>query len=98
MKRILAILICAISLSTTLPTFAGPDWQAIEKARKNHRAQVGRMEKLAPDEKCAAKRLELPLDHGPRAQSTPYLNEKRKASFEAELKACKEAAAIGNVQ
>lgn len=97
MKRILAILICAISLSATLPAFAGPDWQAIEQARKNHRAQVGRMDKLTPEEKCAANRLVLPLDHGPRAQSTPYLNEKRKASFEAELKACKEATAIENV-
>jgi hypothetical protein len=33
-----------------------------------------------------------------RAQSTPYLNEKRKQSFEAEMKACKEAAAKGIVQ
>ena len=40
----------------------------------------------------------LPLDRGPRAQSTPYLNEKRKARFEPEQKACKEAAAKGAVQ
>jgi hypothetical protein len=98
MKTILTILIGTISLGAALPALAGPDWQAIEQARKNHRAQVGRMEKLTPDEKCAAKRLVLPLDHGPRAQSTPYLNEQRKASFEAELKACKESAAKGNVQ
>ena len=98
MKRNLTILIGTISLIAALPALAGPDWQAIEQARKNHRAQVGQMEKLTPDEKCAAKRLVLPLDHGPRAQSTPYLNEQRKASSEAELKACKEAAAPGNVR
>lgn len=98
MKTILTILLSLGGLSAMLPALAGPDWQAIEQARKNHRAQVGQMEKLTPDEKCAAKRLVLPLDHGPRAQSTPYLNEKRKAGFEAELKACNEAAAKANVQ
>lgn len=98
MKRIVTILIVAISLGAALPALAGRDGQAIERMRQNHRAHVGQMEKLTPDEKCAAKRLVLPLDHGPRAQSTPYLNEKRKASFEAELKACKEAAAKAAAQ
>lgn len=98
MKRIVTILIAAISLAAVLPALAGRDGQAIERMRQNHRAQVGQIEKLTPDEKCAAKRLVLPLDHGPRAQSTPYLNEKRKASFEAELKACKEAAAKAAAQ
>lgn len=98
MKRILTILIGIISLVAALPALAGPDWQAIEQVRKNHRAQVGQMEKLTPDEKCAAKRLVLPLDHGPHAQTTHYLNEQRKTSFEAELKACKEAAVLGNVR
>lgn len=98
MKRILTILIGTISLGVALPAPAGPDFQAIERARKNHRAQVGQMEKLTPDEKCAAKRPVLPLDHGPRAQSTPHLNEQRKARFEAEVKACREAAAIADVR
>lgn len=93
MKRILTTLIGALSSSAMLPVFAGPDWQTIEQARKNKRAQVGQTEKLTPAEKCAAKRLVLPLDHGPRAQSTPYVNEQRKAGFQAESKACKEAAA-----
>jgi len=98
MKRILTILIGAMSLGAALPALAGPDWHAIEQARRNHRAQVGRMEKLTPAEQCAAKRLVLPLDHGPRAQSTPYLNEQRKTSFEAESKACKEVAAKAAAQ
>jgi hypothetical protein len=98
MKTLLTTLIGAVALSTMLPAFAGPDWQAIEQARKNKRAQVMQMEKPTPEERCAAKRLVLPLDHGPRAQSTPYLNEKRKQRFEAEVKACQEAAAKGIVQ
>lgn len=69
--------------------FAGLDWKGTEQARKNRRAQVARMQKRTPEEKCATKRLGLPLRHGPRAQSTPYLNEKRSQSFEAALKACK---------
>lgn len=95
MKMLLTSFIGATALSVTLPAFAGPDWQAIEQARKNKRAQIARMEKLTPAEKCAAKRLVLPLDHGPRAQSTPDWNVKRRQVFEAELKACEEAAAKG---
>lgn len=92
MNKLLITLASAIALGTTLPAFAGPDWQSIEQARANHRAQAARIEKLTPEEKCAAKRLVLPLDHGPHAQTTPYANEQRKQSFEAELKACKDAA------
>jgi len=98
MKKLLTILVGMLAVGAMLPAFAGPDWQAIEQARMNKRAQVTQPEKLAPQEKCAAKRLVLPLDHGPRAQTTPYMNEKRKASFEAELKACKDAAATGSVK
>ena len=89
MNKTLLGLIGALSLGATLPAFAGPDWQVIEQARKNKRAEVAQMEKLTPAEKCAARQLVQPLDHGPRAQSTPYLNEQRKARFDAELKACK---------
>ena len=34
--------------------------------------------------------LGVPLDHGPRALTTPYLNQLRKQRFEAEMKACKD--------
>lgn len=95
MNKLLATLVGAVSFGAMLPALAGPDWQAIEQARKNKRLQVAQAEKLTPEEQCAAKRLVLPLDHGPRAQTTPYLNAKRTASFEAEMKACQEAAGKG---
>lgn len=98
MKKLITILAGTFVLGAMVPAFAGPDWQAIEQARKNKREQLATEEKLSSQEKCAAKRLVLPLDHGPRAQTTPYLNEKRKARFEEELKACKDAAAKGSVQ
>lgn len=92
-KKLIAPLIGILALSATLPALAGPDWQAIEQARKNAHVQASKMEKATPEDKCAEKRLVLPLDHGPRAQTTPYLNRQRKEAFEAEMKACKEAAA-----
>jgi len=92
MKTRIAIVAGLVALGAMPPAFAGPDWQAVEQARKNDRAQVAQMEKLTPVEKCATKRLVLPLDHGPRASTTPYLNEQRQASFAAEVKACEEAA------
>ena len=98
MKKLLNSLIGAVALTAMLPAFAGPDWQIIEQARNGKRVQVAQTEKTSPAAKCAAKRLILPLDHGPRAQTTPYLNERRKAGFEAEQKACKDAAAKGSVR
>ena len=95
MKKLLNTLMGAVALSAVLPAFAGPDWQAIEQARNNKRVQVAQAERTNHDAKCAAKRLVLPLDHGPRAQTTPYPNEKRKPGFEAEQMACKESAAKG---
>lgn len=89
MKKLVTSLIGTVALSVMLPAFAGPDWQAIEQARKEKRTQAAQAEKLTPAEACAAKRLVLPLDHGPRAQTTPYMNEKRRAAFEADLKTCK---------
>ena len=93
MRKLVTTLIGTIAIWFTLSAFAGPDWRAIEQARKNAHVQASKMEKATPEDKCAEKRLVLPLDHGPRAQTTPYLNRQRKAAFEAEMKACKEAAA-----
>ena len=104
MNKSLITFISALALGTALPAFAGPDWQAIEQARKAKQAtQAARHGDAMPAKgtesmRCPPESLVLPLDHGPRAQSTPYLNEKRKARFEAEQKACREAAAKGVVQ
>lgn len=92
MKKLITTLVGIATLGASLSAFAGPDWQAIEQARKSAHTQTVNAEKVAPSDKCAEKRLVLPLDHGPRAQTTPYLNRQRKEAFEAEMKACKEAA------
>lgn len=97
MKKSLISLIGALALGAALPALAGPDWQAIELARKaKQMAQAERhgdaYEGMAPTSagpvKCPPDAPVLQLDHGPRAQTTPYLNQRRKDRYDAQLKAC----------
>ena len=101
MKKLLITLIATITLGTTLPVLAGPDWQAIEHARKaKQEAQAARQgaayDTMAPTSarpaKCVPDAPILQLDHGPRAQTTPYQNRLRMERYEAQLKACASAA------
>lgn len=96
MNKLLIMLISAATLGTSLPVLAGPDWQAIEQARKAKQAtQVARHGDAMPTKdaesmQCPPDALVLPLDHGPRAQSTPYLNRLRKERHDAQVTACQE--------
>ncbi|VTU42380.1 hypothetical protein [Variovorax sp. RA8] len=101
MKKLFTTLISAVALGTTLPALAGPDFQAIEQARKAKQvAQVERQADLRVAQgaartgslKCPPEPLVLPLDHGPRAQTTPAENRSRRSRYEAQVAACKEAA------
>ena len=95
MNKLLIALVGSWTLIATLPAVAGPDWQLIEQARKAKQS--------APSEKtggtvatsgtgaqrmCPAEPLVLGLDHGPRATSTPQLNQQRRERYEALMKAC----------
>ena len=92
MKRLLVTLATAFTLGAALPAFAGPDFQAIEQARKAHRAtQIARHgDTQAPASADQNDRpshaLVLPLDHGPRAQTTPWLNKQRVLRAEAQAR------------
>lgn len=86
-------------LGLAAPVFAGPDFPAIEQARKAKRmseaarvgdAPVAAPAKIAP-QNCPPQPLVLPPDHGPRARSTPHLNRVLTARFDAQTKACKAA-------
>lgn len=100
MNKLFIALIGAVTLGIASPTWAGPDWQIIEKARKDKQAmQIERhgdpYETQGPT--AAVKKgcpgpLVLPLDHGPRAQTTPWQNQRLKERHDAQLKACQEAA------
>jgi len=121
MKKLTTILLSALALGAALPAIAGPDWDAIEHARKMpHRGselvqtdvihvawataptepqatapaavapQVPASAALASPRCAMADRLVLPLDHGPRADTTPYMNRLRKERYDAQIRACKE--------
>ncbi|KGH19334.1 hypothetical protein [Comamonas thiooxydans] len=96
MKKPLLSLIAALALGASLPALAGPDLQAIEKAHAAKQAAAA-AQAANPDRvdsatgqrvKCPPAPLVLPLDHGPRAQTTPEENRKRKAHYEAQVKVC----------
>lgn len=100
MKKLFITLVATITLGTALPVLAGPDWQAIEHARKaKQEAQAARhsdaYDVMAPTgagpAKCVPEAPVLQLDHGPRAQTTPYQNRLRVDRYEAQLKACANA-------
>jgi len=95
MKTSYLPLIAALTLGASLPALAGPDFQAIEKARAARQAAEAtqavttRVDSASGQRvKCPPAPLVLPLDHGPRAQTTPGESRMRKARYEAQVKAC----------
>jgi hypothetical protein len=65
-----------LSLLATGSAMAGPDFFVIEQARKAHAQRTDAA--AASSTGVEVHKPALPLDHGPRAQTTPYLNAKRK--------------------
>jgi len=91
MNKLLIILAGVLTLGANLPAIAGPDILQLQAIERTHKATLDQTKRI-PQERCAPKQLVLPLDHGPRAQTTPYLNQLRKVRFEAEMMACRETA------
>jgi len=92
MKKSFLILVSALTLGVTLPALAGPDFQAIEKARKAQQVAAAQRTDMLSGKgspNCPPPPLVLPLDYGPRALTTPGENRWRKARYEAQLKTCK---------
>ena len=69
-----ALATAVLALMTVSEAQAGPDWQLIEHARRAKQQQAG-ADKALVTVACANKPAALPLDHGPRAQTTPAANE-----------------------
>ncbi len=78
MKKMSIAFAALVSAAVALPAAAGPDWNVIREAEAHK----------APHQNSAATRTpaEEPLDHGPRALSTPWLNEEHEAELMAQHK------------
>ena len=94
MKTLQMYFVGVLALSATLPVFAGPDFpRPTHKAHEVMQAECMPKTYTLPNGKtltCPPRGLALPLDHGPHATTTPYENQRRRARYEAELKACSE--------
>ncbi|MGJ7538548.1 MULTISPECIES: hypothetical protein [unclassified Variovorax] len=95
MKKLLISLTATLALGAVWPAFAGPDFQVIEKARADRQAAVAAQAATTRVDSATGQRvtcppepLVLPLDHGPRALTTPGENRMRRARYEAQVKAC----------
>ena len=64
MKKLTVVLIGILAAAVQMPAQAGPNWDAIHEGEAHHLAQH-------------AVEHALPLDHGPRAITTPWLNKAR---------------------
>lgn len=80
MKRVVTIA-SLLAVLFAVPAVAGPDWNVIQEGEAN---------KLAHEHQAAVEHLPiseaLPLDHGPRALTTPWMNEERRAEIASQLK------------
>jgi hypothetical protein len=89
MKKSFIALFGAIALSVALPVIAqtqtAPSAQPADTTTMQPKTAIASKD-------CKARKLALPLDHGPRAETTPRANQQRKERFEARMKACKDAA------
>ncbi len=89
MKKLILALIGGLALSAALPALAGPDWQLIEHGRALTQAAARHADDTLPAAQTSTyrspSRLVLPLDHGPRAQTTPHENQLRVRQHEAQL-------------
>jgi hypothetical protein len=61
MKKLTVTLIGILAATSQMPALAGPNWDVIHEAEARHLAHH-------------AEEHVLPLDHGPRAITTPWLN------------------------
>lgn len=101
MKTLLITVTAALTLGAAWPSFAKPDWQAIERARRaqeaTHSEFQGASYQVSPPataepQKCPPDKMELGIDHSSRALMPSPQNRLRWERYEAQVKGCKDAA------
>lgn len=88
MKKITIAGLFVFSVTVSSSVIAAQDQLLIEQARKSHPAHDAQEQEAQqkPSAPSTAKKLVLPLDHGPHAQVTPWVNEQRRLHAEDEAK------------
>jgi hypothetical protein len=87
MNKLLISLLVAASAAVAIPVHAGRDGDQIYLQEKANQAAATQRAQEAAQPRSARKII-LPLDHGPRADTTPWLNKQRLLRVE---KACADA-------
>jgi hypothetical protein len=72
---------------------AAPDIANVDPANKATLERSDGMRQAHEAAACRKNRLTLLLDHGPRAETTPWLNQQRRTRFDTQKKACELRAA-----
>lgn len=99
MTRFLIKLTGGLTLGAVLSACAGPDLKALER---DHKGQLASQAQTQPQRdiyanlpptaagspKCPQQSPVMGLDHGPRAQTTPYQNQLRRDRYAAQMSAC----------
>jgi hypothetical protein len=81
-------LLCAVLVQFALAAsaIAAQDQALVQETRKNQLAHDAQDSKAPTEASVAADKLVLPLDHGPRAVVTPWVNQQRRLRAEEEAK------------
>jgi len=93
-KPFITVLI-AFTAAVSIPAVAGRDAAQISQQEKANQATAEQHAKEEAKAGKAATRIVLPLDHGPHAQTTPWVNKQRLLRAEAMEK---DGAAMGTSQ
>lgn len=100
MTRFLIKLAGGLTLGAVLSACAGPDLMALERAHKGQLATQAQPQgdnyanfppTAAGSPKCQQQAPVMGLDHGPRAQTTPYQTQLRRDRYAAQMSACMDA-------
>ena len=102
MTRFLIKLAGGLTLGAVLSACAGPDIMALDRAHKGQLATQAQTQSqrdiyanlpptAAGSPKCPQQAPVMGLDHGPRAQTTPYQNQLRRDRYAAQVSACLDA-------
>lgn len=69
------VIVGLLSMAVSSTAVAGPDWEIIDKAEAD---KISHEHAFMSND---TKKIVVLLDHGPRAISTPYMNEERKSEL-----------------